>query len=58
MRDYKLYGLDQDDRIRSAVDLQCDDDDDAIRLAESMLTGPMELWQGARIVRRFYPGED
>jgi hypothetical protein len=58
MRGYKLYLLDENDRIRSAMDLECDDDADAIQLAQSLLDGPMELWQGARIVRRFYPGDD
>jgi hypothetical protein len=55
MRSYKLYLLDENDRIQSAMDLQCDDDADAIQLAQSLLDGAMELWQGSRIVRRFYP---
>jgi hypothetical protein len=58
MRGYKLYLLDENDRIRSAMDLECADDADAIQLAQSLLDGPMELWQGARIVRRFYPEDD
>ncbi len=58
MRDYKLYLLDRHDRIQSAIELQCDDDTDAIQLARSLLDGPMELWEGPRIVRRFYPEDD
>jgi len=58
MRNYRLYLLDQNDRIQSAVELQCDDDADAIQLARSLLGGPMELWEGARIVRRFHPEDD
>jgi hypothetical protein len=55
MRDYKLYLLDQNGHIQSAVDLQCEDDADAIQLAESLVDGPMELWEGARVVRKFRP---
>jgi hypothetical protein len=55
MRDYKLYLLDQDNRIQSSVDLQCEDDADAIQLAQSLIDGPMELWEGIRVVRKFNP---
>jgi hypothetical protein len=58
MRNYRLYLLDQNDRIQSAVELQCDDDADAIQMARSLLDGPMELWEGARIVRRLYPEDE
>lgn len=53
MRGYRLYLLDDRDHIRSAIDLECEDDADAIRCAETSLHAPMELWQGARMVKKF-----
>ncbi len=50
---YRLYLLDDKDHIRSATDLECEDDAQAIHLAETSLSAPMELWQGARLVKRF-----
>ena len=53
MHGYRLYLLDDMDHIRSARELECEDDAHAIRLAEISLKAPMELWQGARFVKRF-----
>jgi hypothetical protein len=55
MREYKLYLLDDKDHIRSAVDLECEDDKQAIRLAKASLNAPMELWQGSRKIKKFEP---
>jgi hypothetical protein len=53
MGGYRLYLLDDRDHITSAMDLECEDDAEAIRLAESSLHAPMELWRGARLVKKF-----
>ena len=55
MREYKLYIFDDKNHIRSAIDLECEDDAQAIRLARASPKGPMELWQGARMVKTFRP---
>jgi hypothetical protein len=57
MRGYKLYLLDEKDHIRSAMDLECEDDIHAICQAETSANAPMELWQGARMVKKF-PGAE
>jgi hypothetical protein len=50
---YRLYFLDRDDHIHSAINLDCADDDQAVALAHEHHDGaPMELWQGARLVKR------
>jgi hypothetical protein len=54
---YRLYLLDDKDHIKSAMDLECEDDAHAISRAETWLHAPMELWQGARMVKRFPPPE-
>ena len=49
--DYRLYFLDRNDHIQSAIDLESADDDQALRLAHHQAEGAaMELWQGARKV--------
>lgn len=54
MPDYRLYFLSPDGRIRQAVELQCRDDDAAIRLAETHADGrAMELWSLERRVKEF-----
>ena len=53
MRGYKLYLFDDKDHIRSAIDLECEDDAHAIRVAEASPSARMELWQGARKVKKF-----
>jgi len=56
MGDYRLYFLDAQGPIHRAVELQCDDDEDAVRRSAGHADGrAMELWQRARVVRRFEP---
>lgn len=53
MADYRLYAL-NDGRIARVVELDCDDDDSAIEAASARAkTQPMELWQRARLIKRF-----
>ncbi|MBV8682841.1 MAG: hypothetical protein JO111_08215 [Caulobacteraceae bacterium] len=53
MTDYRLYAL-SDNRIVRVVELDCDDDDSAIVEASAHACAqPMELWQRARLVKRF-----
>jgi hypothetical protein len=54
LADYKLYVLDWPGKIAHVVDLACEDDERAIGVAAERADGrAMELWQGARLVRRF-----
>ncbi len=53
MSHYRLYFLDRNDHIRHALDIECQDDTEAIELVEGHRDGrTMELWQGARRVAR------
>lgn len=53
MGHYRLYFLDDRGRIRRPVNLECECDEEAIALAnEHPHDHGMELWQGARLVRR------
>ena len=53
MSHYRLYFLDRNDHIRHALDIECQDDAEAIELVEGHRDGrTMELWQGARRVAR------
>jgi hypothetical protein len=54
MPDFRLYFLDKRDRIVEARDLECEDDDDAIRAVETQRDGrAMELWRRDRRIRVF-----
>lgn len=54
MSDYYLYHLHPNGRVASREDLHAEDDDNALAQANlSSDTGPMELWQGARLVKAF-----
>jgi hypothetical protein len=54
--DYKLYFMDDRDRISRRVDLECRDDDHAIEIvSEHPSSDGMELWQESRLVKRFEP---
>jgi hypothetical protein len=56
MAGYRLYFMDRDDHIKDAVELDCVDDDDAVRQAEDYRErGRMELWRRARVVMKFFP---
>jgi hypothetical protein len=58
MPDFRLYFMDKRDRIVEARDLECEDDEAAIRTAESHKDGrAMELWRRARRVHRFPTAE-
>ena len=53
MAGYRLYFLDDNGRIRDADEFDCDGDDDALIQAHSRHDGrAMELWSGARVVRK------
>lgn len=54
MTDYKLYFLGRGGAFERREDLACEDDAHAIRHAVKVYDGtPMELWCGARLVRKF-----
>ena len=53
MAGYRLYFLDDNDRIRDAAEFECDGDAEALTQTESRSDGrAMELWSGARVVRK------
>jgi hypothetical protein len=59
MPDYRLYYLDQANRIRHSVEFECASDNDADRVALERSDGrAMELWCGARLVRKFLPSSE
>jgi len=54
MAGYRLYFMDRAGHIRDAVDLECIDDEDAIRKVADHADGhSMELWRRARRVMEF-----
>jgi hypothetical protein len=53
MAGYRLYFLDDNGRIRDAHEFESEGDDDALTEAEARHDGrAMELWSGARVVRK------
>ncbi|MDB5423508.1 MAG: hypothetical protein JWQ29_924 [Phenylobacterium sp.] len=53
MAGYRLYFLDDNGRIKDAVEFESDGDDEALAQAEARHDGrAMELWSGARMVRK------
>ena len=53
MAGYRLYFLDENGRIKDAAEFECDGDDDALIQADAHHDGrAMELWSGARVVRK------
>ena len=53
---YRIYFFDSLDHISRALDIECSDDDEAIdRVGEHEHPFAIELWQGARRLRRFEP---
>jgi hypothetical protein len=57
--DYRLYYLDNADRIRHAVEFECATDDGADRLVLERSDGrAMELWSGTRLIRKFLPAPE
>ena len=58
MYGYCVYILSDDDHIISRTDIFCDNDDAAREKAKKMVAGyAIELWQGARKIAKFVPGE-
>jgi len=58
---YRLYLMDRAGHIRDAVDIDCEDDVQALAAAERNHAGPeMELWQCDRRVKLFpaHPPEE
>lgn len=56
MTDYRLYMIDDANRIRQAVNVDCESDESAARRASEMLIREdfptIEVWAGLRLVRR------
>ena len=49
--DYRAYIMGPDGHIENRVELQCDDDDEAVRFAKQFVDGhDVELWQCDRMV--------
>ena len=56
MPEYRLYYLDQANRIRHAVEFECAADNEADRIALERGDGrAMEHWSGTRLVRKILP---
>ena len=50
---YRLYLMTRTGRIERAFDLECEDDAQAIREAQTRAAGAMaELWSGKRLVKK------
>ena len=55
---YYAYIIGDDGHITGRVQVVCDDDTEAKRLAKQLVDGhAVELWQEARMVERFEPEE-
>lgn len=54
MREYHLYLLDRNGRVKARIDLSCEDDDAARATSRERVPAsePFELWQG---VQRLHP---
>ena len=54
MKDYRAYILGPDGHVQNRLDLQCDDDVEAIKLAKQLVGGcDVELWQLDRKIETF-----
>ena len=54
MPDYRAYIMGPDGHVQNRVELRCDDDVEAIRLAKQIVDGhDVELWQLDRHVETF-----
>ena len=52
--DYRAYIMGPDGHIENRVELQCDDDDEAVRFAKQFVDGhDVELWQLDRHIETF-----
>lgn len=53
---YRVYMMDGQNHIRSAQDIECASDEDALAVAAQLAQGkPVEVWSEARMVRRLDP---
>ena len=58
MGGYYAYIIGDDDHIRGRVEIVCEDDEEAKRLAKQLVDGhAVELWQQTRKVHRFEANE-
>jgi|UPI0007A61DAF hypothetical protein len=54
MAHYRLYVLNDHDKIAEATDIQARDDTHAFEVAERVRNAqPLEIWQGTRLVGRY-----
>jgi hypothetical protein len=54
MSHYQAYFIGQDGQFKSAIELDCANDESAIQSAKQLVNGlDLELWQHDRLVRRF-----
>jgi hypothetical protein len=59
MGGYKLYFLDNDGHIKAATEVFCETDEEADGLAKAQDDGrAMELWSGARLVKKYAKRQD
>ncbi len=57
MTHYRAYLIGQDSYVIKAVDLNCQDDDAAMKRAQHMVDGhDVELWQDTRRIAKFEHG--
>jgi hypothetical protein len=57
MAHYRAYLVGHDSYFIKAVDMDCEDDDDARKRAQKMVDGhDVELWQHARRIAKFERG--
>jgi hypothetical protein len=54
MQDYRAYIMGSDGHVQNRVDLRCNDDAEAVRLAKQLVDGrDIELWQLDRHIETF-----
>jgi hypothetical protein len=53
---YRIYFFDRNGHIGRALDIECADDDEAVRrMDEEKHAFPLELWERERRIRRLEP---
>ena len=57
MREYRIYMLDGRNNIAGPPEIvTCEDDQETVQRAKQLIDGyDLEVWQGARVVRRLKP---
>jgi hypothetical protein len=56
MTAYRVYFLGQDKRVSRSLTINCENDEDAIRvISEQQHSYGIELWDGSRFVKFFPP---